>query len=129
MATFSIDQVRGHLATAQYKSKDKLREKPFFYFAESSNFHPPYKNVRISLRRIAPHMELGFKCARCARVGSTYHLEFSPSSGAYHLDLYTEDDFLMTIDHVHPRAKGGKDTLSNYQMMCQPCNTRKGDKE
>lgn len=33
----------------------------------------------------------------------------------------------MTIDHIRPRAKGGKDELENYQMMCTICNRDKGD--
>lgn len=32
------------------------------------------------------------------------------------------------IDHVIPRAKGGGDYYSNYQLLCGHCNSVKGDK-
>jgi 5-methylcytosine-specific restriction endonuclease McrA len=31
------------------------------------------------------------------------------------------------IDHVKPRSKGGKDTLSNLRVACPACNLRKSD--
>jgi 5-methylcytosine-specific restriction endonuclease McrA len=34
----------------------------------------------------------------------------------------------MTIDHILPRSKGGKDTLENLQPMCSSCNAKKADK-
>ena len=33
-----------------------------------------------------------------------------------------------TIDHVHPRAKGGKHEWTNVAAACQPCNFKKADK-
>ena len=32
----------------------------------------------------------------------------------------------MTIDHIHPRSRGGTDDLENLQLLCQPCNSSKG---
>jgi hypothetical protein len=32
----------------------------------------------------------------------------------------------LEIDHVHPRSKGGPDSLDNFQVLCTTCNTRKG---
>jgi hypothetical protein len=32
----------------------------------------------------------------------------------------------LTIDHIHPWSRGGLDRESNYQALCQPCNSRKG---
>ena len=45
----------------------------------------------------------GRKCAYC---------------GAEHVPL--------NIDHIHPRAKGGSNRVSNLTMACQPCNQKKG---
>lgn len=49
-----------------------------------------------------------------------------------HLNLYAVNDdgieVLMTKDHIIPKSKGGKDTLDNYQTMCEICNKRKGNK-
>jgi 5-methylcytosine-specific restriction endonuclease McrA len=33
-----------------------------------------------------------------------------------------------TIDHIVPRAKGGKHEWTNVTTACSPCNQRKGDK-
>lgn len=32
----------------------------------------------------------------------------------------------LQIDHRHPVALGGSDEMTNLQVLCQPCNTRKG---
>ena len=32
-----------------------------------------------------------------------------------------------TIDHKVPRSKGGSDAQSNLQLMCDPCNAKKGN--
>lgn len=34
----------------------------------------------------------------------------------------------MTVDHVHPRSKGGQDTWSNTACACLKCNQRKADR-
>ena len=33
----------------------------------------------------------------------------------------------MTIDHILPKNKGGKDTWENLVAACSKCNTKKGD--
>jgi 5-methylcytosine-specific restriction endonuclease McrA len=45
----------------------------------------------------------GRKCAYC---------------GAEHVPL--------NVDHIHPRAKGGTDRVSNLTLACVPCNQKKG---
>jgi 5-methylcytosine-specific restriction endonuclease McrA len=32
----------------------------------------------------------------------------------------------LEVDHVVPRAKGGSDHISNYQLLCGFCNRSKG---
>jgi 5-methylcytosine-specific restriction endonuclease McrA len=32
----------------------------------------------------------------------------------------------MTLDHVIPRSKGGKNEMDNYVLACWPCNNAKG---
>lgn len=34
----------------------------------------------------------------------------------------------LTMDHVHPRAQGGKSSWMNCVMSCKPCNTRKANR-
>lgn len=37
----------------------------------------------------------------------------------------TED---LALDHVYPWSLGGPDTADNLQVLCRPCNSRKGDR-
>jgi len=80
-------------------------------------------------------------CVECGIEGAFFALErsFQPNQEAnphyrYHMNLYAikidddgeEVEVLMTKDHIVPRAKGGKDNISNYQTMCTTCNQEKG---
>ncbi|WP_414039402.1 RNA-guided endonuclease IscB [Acidithiobacillus sp. M4-SHS-6] len=33
----------------------------------------------------------------------------------------------LTIDHIHPKSKGGSDRVSNLALACHTCNQRKGN--
>lgn len=37
-------------------------------------------------------------------------------------------DVVLELDHIEPRAKGGKNTLLNYLTSCSECNRGKGDR-
>jgi len=87
---------------------------------------PDFKSKRVV--RLLRLMRLyGPKCVKCGIEG-THFEKCMELSGAIHLDLYTEDGSLMTIDHIKPRAKGGsKNSLDNMQIMCKVCNEIKSD--
>jgi hypothetical protein len=34
----------------------------------------------------------------------------------------------LTVDHIHPEAKGGTLEFGNLQTLCKPCNSRKRDR-
>lgn len=34
----------------------------------------------------------------------------------------------LTVDHIHPKSKGGTDDPENLQSMCETCNGKKGDR-
>ena len=40
-----------------------------------------------------------------------------------------ETQAALHIDHIIPRAKGGSDDLSNFQVLCMSCNTSKRDRD
>lgn len=35
---------------------------------------------------------------------------------------------VLTIDHIMPRSKGGKDSFGNLQLLCHSCNAIKGNR-
>lgn len=46
----------------------------------------------------------------------------------HHECAYCETGVAETIDHVHPRSKGGKHEWNNVVSSCGPCNWRKRDR-
>ena len=70
----------------------------------------------------------GCKCVACGKEGT--HFTLDPSSETdtrRHFNLRAEDGTLMTRDHILPKAKGGRDHISNMQTMCVDCNKAKGN--
>jgi 5-methylcytosine-specific restriction endonuclease McrA len=74
---------------------------------------------------------LGDGCPWCSiHPRANLHMEGSP-----HLNLYgfktneqgVVKSILMTRDHVHPRSKGGSNTIENQVTLCSPCNEKKGN--
>jgi len=76
--------------------------------------------------RLMVFVEKGRKCVNCGKEG-VHLINAIDFGGNQHVDLYTSDFTLMTIDHIQPKSKGGKNTLNNLQPMCQPCNSEKGN--
>lgn len=79
-------------------------------------------------------------CDHCCREGVFMAKERHLSKkgepvglGAYHFNLYAVDpdgtEVLMTKDHIIPKSKGGKNVVSNYMTMCEPCNKEKRNKD
>ncbi len=38
-------------------------------------------------------------------------------------------DLPLQIEHIHPRAKGGSNSITNLRLSCKKCNTKKGTKD
>lgn len=53
----------------------------------------------------------GFKCFYCKR----------------RMELHFENELSFSIDHLIPKAKNGKDEISNLEFVCRDCNLLKGD--
>ena len=88
----------------------------------------------------------GCACVTCGVEGRFYAMErsarfvkstgtYKPTTNDWHFNLYavveTEEGpetVLMTKDHIVPKSKNGPDHDDNYQPMCAPCNTRKGNR-
>lgn len=67
-------------------------------------------------------------CVTCGLEGKYYKKTFTLEG--CHINLYgvkNGKEILITKDHIIPKSKGGKNIFSNYQCMCSPCNSKKGN--
>ena len=64
--------------------------------------HLKYKDIVLNRRNLLKRD--GFRCQYCSKQGPP-----------------------LTLDHILPKNKGGKDTWENLVVACARCNTRKGD--
>lgn len=97
--------------------------------------------------RLTVFANKGRDCVTCPRVGTLLVLSKETgikkesrkrgSVGRIHIDLYTDDFVLMTVDHIMPKYQARKlgwgklaiESLDNKQPMCDPCNNSKGCKD
>lgn len=79
--------------------------------------------------RMKVFAQKGLKCVNpaCSRVGARLILT-QQKGGSMHIDIYTADLHLMTVDHIIPKSKGGGEEMENKQPMCAKCNSSKSDK-
>ena len=62
----------------------------------------PYTKVVLTRRNVMRRD--GFKCQYCGQKSK------------------------LTIDHIHPKIRGGKDTWENLTTACDKCNVKKGNR-
>lgn len=79
---------------------------------------------------------LGTKCAKCGLKAKFFAREREKGKKKrhqkWHLALYgitnSGQEVKMTKDHIVPKAKGGKNNINNYQVLCYDCNQKKSDR-
>lgn len=87
------------------------------------------EGFRVKMQRAKTFSKKGIVCAKCGIKGEYFALE-TDKGGGIHLDLYGkngEEEVLMTIDHIVPKALGGSNEMINLQVMCKICNELKSD--
>lgn len=78
----------------------------------------------------------GTDCAECGLKGQYFWLETfkrgKDRANMWHFNLYGINDEgkerMLTKDHVFPKSAGGSDSISNYQVLCERCNSKKSNK-
>lgn len=122
--TFSIEEVEAMVKEDVTSCSCKKDCKD----AEHS-IHVEGHDVYTTSLRYKTFIEKGYTCVCCGRVGAYYALEKSKGNNQKraHFNLYSNDDVLMTKDHILPRSKGGADCIENMQTMCTDCNSAKGN--
>lgn len=71
----------------------------------------PY-TARIALSNAAVLRRDEHRCAYCIPENHRGERQWAPRRGT-------------TVDHVHPRSRGGRHTWTNVVAACRPCNARK----
>ena len=85
------------------------------------------------LRRARIFHRKGITCIveSCNLTGLYFAFDLWPNGGGEHFDLFALDkdgnEVLMTIDHRHPKSKGGKNNFKNIDTMCKYHNDLKAD--
>jgi len=96
------------------------------WFITSEGSYP----VKLSGWRLRLHSR-GQSCVCCGLLGTHYWLEEN-NGGSAHLNLYGRNDqgheIMLTVDHILPVSKGGKNDDNNLQLLCEPCNRLKSNR-
>lgn len=87
----------------------------------------------LRLRTFARDID-NLRCAHCGIEGKFFSIDSHRNQLAYtHLNLYgidhNNEEVLMTCDHILARGLGGADDLSNTQVLCTHCNSKKSKQE
>jgi hypothetical protein len=125
------------------KKNSSLERKETYLIIEVLGFvrmagqeHPEKRNydgdlVKMGSLRYQTFIKSGTQCVTCGLEASFFAKEKNNGEVSYHFNLYgidsSGDEVLFTKDHIHPKSKGGKDLLSNFQTMCIICNSIKGN--
>ena len=105
-------RIARYLKSDDAKLTDKAREIEDIIIAVVKNISVDDKRLfsrddKLELLRREPGENGKHKCAVCGR-------------------FFAEDE--LTVDHVEPWSKGGRTVLSNAQLLCVPCNSKKGNR-
>lgn len=91
--------------------------------------------IKLGSDRYKVFKSKGVCCVKCNIEGKFFAKERTYTKKeskiiSWHMNLYAIDkdgnEVMLTKDHIHPVKLGGPYHLSNYDPMCQPCNTEKG---
>lgn len=85
-------------------------------------------------KRLQVFYNKGLECANpnCDRVGHYLLMTLGTTKQdethgyGIHVDVYTKDLHLMTVDHILPASRGGTYDLKNLRPMCSRCNSKLG---
>ena len=97
------------------------------------NKRDSYVNIRGDIikgnsQRFQTFFTKGLKCSCCGREGKYFAKEKDLNAARYHLNLYAInndwDEVLMTKEHIIPLYKGGKNDVTNFQIICEKCKKK-----
>lgn len=110
-----------------FKILENNNDLPNKVMYSNSDYNDSQRRVKIIKQLIERD---GCHCMKCKEVPTFFGLG-KDFNGYFHLDLYSYKDkipYMYTIDHIHPKSKGGLNHIDNYQLLCKICNEDKSDK-
>jgi len=73
----------------------------------------------------------GFTCKYCG-IDAEFMAIDKTVDGNFFINFYGVDEYghdvMMTVDHIYPKAHGGKNLIHNLATTCSCCNLFKGNK-
>ena len=112
------DKLRAQAMAWRAANRSRARATMNAWYAANKERLRPGRKAAKAMRRAAGRVDAGavdalmvLQRGRCACCRT------SIKSAAYHLD------------HIHPLARGGDNTLTNLQLLCPPCNLSKSAKD
>ncbi len=108
---------RRRLANPEYRDKIRVKRRAYRLanidrfraqqrkYRQGPTYKSGHKRLKLRFQILALYK---FTCQYCGRTPQA-------------------DGIKLEVDHVHPKSKGGANSLDNYTVACKDCNLGKGD--
>jgi 5-methylcytosine-specific restriction endonuclease McrA len=122
LTTYDHSKYRDQLTGTGLHQGDRIGNTSYAFIEEMPFSFIKNHNKGFSLSYIS---RTDMTCS-CCHNKAEYFIHCMSHKRHYHI-LFTKHMEPLTVDHVIPRARGGRDSETNFQVMCQFCNVLKGD--
>lgn len=112
------------------KVKHKLELDTVFSLMDAGATSISVKGIAAPLvsSRLTLFHKKGTTCVSCGLKATHFQIQKPNSSKTHHLGMYA-GEVMFTQDHILAKCLGGSDDMSNLQVLCDPCNSKKSKYE